>query len=129
MRGVHILKGLKHSKASGKIPVAKIAERTCLVCEKIFLKKSEMIKHLVRHTRIYKNLNVEKQIVRSEDGTSVTCLECGKRDRRASNIKEHIAQVHFKLGDIIDFDNMESYELSDTEKKLKGVVSVEKNNK
>ena len=118
VRSVHILKGLKPTNASCKIPVAKMAERTCLVCEKIFLKKSEMIKHLVRHTRIYKNLDVERQTVRSEDGTSVTCLECGKGDKRASNIKAHIAQVHFKLCDIIDFDNMESYELSDNEKKL-----------
>ena len=78
-----------------------------------------MIEHLVRHTKIYKNLKVEGKTLRSGDGTSVSCLECGKWDGKASNIKQHIAQVHFKLRDIIDFDDMESFDLSDKRTVLK----------
>ena len=126
VRSVHILKGLKPTESSGKIPVANTAERTCLVCRKIFNKKSDMIKHLVRHTKIYKNLNVEGKTLRSQDGTSATCLECGKWDGKASNLKQHIAQVHFKLCDVIDFDNMESYDLPDTGTMLKGDGRVKK---
>ena len=118
VRSIHILKGLP-TKSSVKVPLANTAERICLVCERLFHKKSDMIEHLVRHTKIYKNLKVEGKTLRSEDGTSVSCLECGKWDGKASNIKQHIAQVHFKLRDIIDFDDMESFDLSDKRTALK----------
>ena len=58
----------------GKIPVATVAERTCIICKRTFDKIIQMKLHLVRHTRIFKNLKVEGKIIRSEDITSATCL-------------------------------------------------------
>ena len=88
-------------------------ERICIICERIFDKTINMKLHLVKHTKIYKNLNIETKISRSVDRRSATCLECGKWDGRSNNIKQHIAQVHYALHKIIDFNNKENFDFSE----------------
>ena len=134
VRNVHILKKSKPKKrklraapsieSPGKILEATLAERICLICKKMFGKKSEMKKHLVRHTKIFKNLNVDGQILRAEDGRGANCINCGKWDAKANNIKNHIALVHYQLHNTIDFSNMESYDLSEGGTALKGDGTV-----
>ena len=95
----------------GKKPLTPIEERTCIICGIIFEKKLQMRLHLLKHTKAYKNLNVNAKISRSEDGKSATCLECGMVIK-ASNLKPHIANVHYKLLQTLDLNDMENYELS-----------------
>ena len=133
-RNVHISKKEKPKKkklraalseeSPGKILEATVTERICLICKKIFGKKSEMKKHLVRHTNIFKHLNVDEKMLRAEDSTSATCKDCGKWDARANNIKNHIALVHYQLHNTINFSNMESYDLSEGGTALKGDGTV-----
>ena len=87
-------------------------ERKCTVCERIFKYTINMKLHLVKHTQIFKNINFESKILKSEDRESATCLECGKWDKRVINIKQHIAQVHFQLHKVIDFNNRENFDFS-----------------
>ena len=111
----------KPQELPGKIPVASVAERTCIICGRAFEKIIQMKLHLVRHTTIFKNLNFEEKMKRSEDiSRGVTCLDCGKVDGNAGNIKKHIAQVHYQLHNTIDFTNMENYDLSEGGTTLKG---------
>ena len=93
-------------------PVATEEERTCKICGKVFKKKSQMLLHLVLHTKVYASLDIEGKVLRSECGISATCLECGKMLSRANHAKPHIAQVHYQLQKTIDLDNMDNYDLS-----------------
>ena len=101
-----------------------LPERTCIICKRAFNKLIQMKLHLVRHTRIFKNLNVDGKIKRSENKTNATCLECGKWDGKANNIKQHIAQVHYQLHKTIDLNNMKNYDLSEGGTSLKGGGTV-----
>ena len=101
-------------------------ERICMICERLFDKTINMKLHLVKHTKIYKNLNIEPKISRSEDRRSATCLECGKWDGRSNNIKQHIAQVHYALHKTIDFNNKENFDFSEGGTALKKAKSSAK---
>ena len=101
-------------------------ERICIICERIFDKTINMKLHLVKHTKIYKNLNIETKISRSVDRRSATCLECGKWDGRSNNIKQHIAQVHYALHKIIDFNNKENFDFSEGGTALKKTGRIAK---
>ena len=100
-------------ESPGKKPLDSIEDRTCMICGKIFNKKSKMKLHLVLHTKVYKNLNVEGKALTSEDGISGTCLECGKLLGNTKNIKSHMAQVHYQLHNSLDLNNMDNYDLSE----------------
>ena len=77
--------------------------------------------HLVRHTTIFRHLNFEEKMKRSEDiSRGVTCLDCGKVDGNAGNIKKYNAQVHYQLHNTIDFTNIENFDLSEGGTTLKG---------
>ena len=51
-------------KFPGKIPVAHVPEITCIICGRLFDKTIQMQMHLVRHTKIFKELNFEGKIKR-----------------------------------------------------------------
>ena len=99
-----------------------------MVCTGIFEKTINMKLHLVKHTKAYKRLNIDRHISRSEDTKSATCLECGKWERREINIKQHIAQVHYQLHKTIDFNNRDNFDLSEggTVRKEPGSITKKK---
>ena len=94
-------------------PQEPVDERICIVCKKTFEKTINMKLHIVKHTKAYKSLNIEQQISISEDRRSAYCLECGKWDGRAKNIKQHISQVHYQLHKTIDFNNRDNFDFSE----------------
>ena len=143
VRNVHILKKSKARRTKKEMKfiaelsvesrvkkqIDSVEERSCMICGKIFNKKSKMKMHLVLHTKVYKNLNVEGKPLMSEKGINTICLECGKLLGKAWRMKSHIAQVHYKLHNTIDFNNMENYDLSKGGTALKWDGTVRKRKK
>ena len=103
----------KRKQKMGRQVVASEKERTCQICGKIFKKKLKMLLHLVLHTKVYAALDIEDKVLKSECGTSVTCLECGKILSRLNHIKPHIAQVHYQLHKTLDMDDIDNFDLSE----------------
>ena len=97
----------------GNKSVPIVAVRKCVICGRSFEKLIQLKLHLVRHTTIFKNLNCEGKMKRTEGTKGATCLDCGKWDGNTGNIKKHIAHVHYQLHNTIDFTNMENFDFSE----------------
>ena len=99
-------------ECTGTKPLSPIKERTCIICGIVFEKARQMKLHLLKHTKAYKNLNVNAKVLRSDGTKSAKCLECGIILKN-SNIRPHIANVHYKLINTLDLNNMDNYDLSE----------------
>ena len=103
-----------------------VAVRRCVICGRTFDKLIQLKLHLVRHTTIFKNINFEEKMKRTEGTNGATCLDYGKWDGNAGNIKKHIAHVHYQLQNTIDFTNMENFDLSEGGTVLRAIARKER---
>jgi predicted transcriptional regulator len=62
------------------------ADRACQECGTIFKKPSLMKGNMASHMDPFLYNNVMDRVMKSEDGSQVTCKECGKN---FSSIKKH----------------------------------------
>ena len=67
---------------------------------------------MLTHSQIFKNLNIDKNVIWSIDKTKVTCMDCGKEFNQHGHMKVHIALVHYKLQ---NKDDLDTYSISDEE--------------
>ena len=108
----------KHSLK--KKVAAKKLEKTnmCQICGRTFRKISKQKIHMMTHTQVFKNLSIDNNIIWSEDGTKVSCMDCGRefqgRDKNG-HMKTHIALVHYQMHNL---DNLDTFNLLDTYKSV-----------
>ena len=104
-----------------------VADKKCTSCEKSFKKMSKKKIHMVTHTKFYKNLSIEKDVIWSEDRTKLSCLDCGRKFNLASHMKAHIAQVHYKLHNIKNLDKLDISDIMKTVKMSKEASQIYEN--
>ena len=106
----------KMEKIGSSTNIAK-ESKTCSICNKVFEKVSKKKYHMLRHTKLFKNLSIDDKIYRSEDRTLLSCIDCGKEFKQFSHIKMHVARVHNQLHRLENLNNLNSSEFLETLKK------------
>ena len=102
----------KEKTSALKLKIKKGLHTTlCTICRKTFTKTSKKKIHMMTHTQMFKNLNIANKVIRSEDGTRLTCKDCGRHFDQHGHMKVHIALVHYQLHNLgslepLDISNM-----------------------
>jgi hypothetical protein len=67
-----------------------------------------MKRHMASHMDPFSYINVMDRVIKSEDGSKVTCKDCGKYFSNMKNIKEHTLNVHFEFYKKVDKHELKS---------------------